>query len=82
MAERISVPVKTVQGERWAELNAFGSQHIIAGEKCTVKDQNYSFAGGHRVRLYSIKHNVHWKIPAGIPLDVSQVAPAEPPRRR
>jgi hypothetical protein len=29
-----------------------------------------------------IKHNVHWKIPVGISLDVSQVPPAEAPRRR
>jgi hypothetical protein len=88
MSDRICIPVKIVGSDRWGQLSAFGNQHIISGERCDVKDQNYSFSGGHRVRLYSIKQNVHWKIPAGIQLDVSQVAPAtlaaakQPPRRR
>jgi hypothetical protein len=82
LTAKISVPVKIVQGDRWGELNFFGNQHIISGERLSIKDQNYSFAGGHRVRLYLIKQNVHWKIPTGIQLDVSQVAPAEMPRRR
>jgi hypothetical protein len=80
----VQVPVKTVSGEEWAELNAFGADHVICGEKCSIKDQNYSFAGGHRVRLYSIKKNVHWKLPAGAGtfLDVTAVPPAGPPPRR
>jgi hypothetical protein len=51
-------------------------------------ENKYSFAGGHRVRLYRFKDNVHWRIPAGVELDISRVDPttgngaAQPPRRR
>ena len=81
MSGHIRIPVKTVNNEQWAQLNHFGPNHIFCGEKCTVKDQNYTFAGNHRVRLVSIKNNVHWKIPAGIALDLTDVQPATPPRR-
>ncbi len=77
----VQIPVKNVSGDEWAELNAFGADHVICGEKFSIKDQNYSFAGGHRVRLYSIKKNVHWKIPIGVALNVTAVPPATPPRR-
>lgn len=79
---------KTIQtvkhdGYGWGNLNYYGTQQIIAGEKITTKDENYSFVGGHRVRLYCIKNSVHWRIPQGIPLDVSAVPPANaPPQRR
>jgi hypothetical protein len=82
MPDRISIPVKIVNNERWAQLNNFGNSHIICAERCTLKQENYSFAAGHRVRLYAVKNNVHWKIPIGVPLDVSAVAPATLPPRR
>ena len=82
MSDRISIPVKTVNNERWAQLNNFGNNHIFCAERCTLKQENYSFAGGHRVRIYAAKNNVHWKIPAGIALDVSEVTPATVPPRR
>jgi len=82
MADHVRVPVKTVGDERWGQLNLLGDSHLICGETVKLKDGNYSFAGQHRVRLYSFKKNVHWKIPEGIPLDVTGVAPATPAPRR
>lgn len=78
---KVSIPVKKVNGEDWAELNIFGNSHDFCGEKFKVKMENFSFSGGHRVRLYTIKNNVHWKIPAGVSLDIGAVAPATSPRR-
>jgi hypothetical protein len=57
-------------------------QHMICAEDVRLKTESFSFAGQHRVRLYSFKKNVHWKIPDGIPLDIAGVAPATPPRRQ
>jgi len=82
MADRISIPVKTVGTERWGQLSMLGDHHLICAETVKLKDENYSFAGQHRVRLYSFKKNVHWKVPAGVPLDVTAVAPAAGPPRR
>jgi hypothetical protein len=82
MADHVKVPVKIVGADRWGQLSVFGDTHFICGEKVQQKDENYSFAGQHRVRLYSFKKNVHWKIPEGIPLDVSGVTPAAAAPRR
>ncbi len=82
MSDSIRVPVKTIGSDRWGQLNVFGEHHLICAEKVTVREQNYTFAGQHRVRLYSFKKNVHWKIPEGIQLDVAGVTPAQPPPRR
>ena len=82
MADHVRVPVKVVWTERWGQLSSFGDAHLICGETVKLKDENYSFAGGHRVRLYSFKKNVHWKIPEAISLDIAQVTPASAPPRR
>jgi hypothetical protein len=85
MVEHISVPIKKVGSDRWGQLSTFGDSHLICGETVHPKDMGFSFAGGHRVRLYSFKKNVHWKIPAGAPVvavDITDVSPADPPRRR
>lgn len=76
MANKITIPVKHVGGDRWGDLCAFGQAHEICGEAVRQKSENFSFSGGHRVRLYSFKKNVHWKIPAGVTLDISEVTPA------
>jgi len=82
MADHVRVPVKVIGTDRWGELNLLGDAHLICGETVKLKDENFSFAGQHRVRLYSFKKNVHWKIPEGISLDVTAVAAAAAPRRR
>ncbi len=80
---RISVPVKTVNGEQWADLGALAIAHDIVGEKVDKKDDSFSFAGGHRVRLYKFKKNVHFKVPTGTTLDITAVsAPNAPAPRR
>lgn len=81
MADRVGVPVKLINNERWGQLSLLADQHYICGEDVRLKNQNYSFAGQHRVRLYSFKKNVHWKIPDGVQLDIANVTPASPPRR-
>lgn len=82
MKDGIRVPIKVVGGDQWGDLNSLGLAHEICGEVVTLRDQNYSFAGGHRVRLYKFKKNVHWKIPRGTVLDISGVVPAAPPRKQ
>jgi len=79
--ERICVPVIRQGGAVWAQLNYFGHSHIVAGESCWPKKEDFSYTGGHRVRLFAIKGNVHWKVPTGFPLDIAGVAPATPRRR-
>lgn len=81
MPSSINVPVKRHDGYNWAELSHFGSDHIICGERFTKQDESYGFVGGHRVRLYKVKKNVHWRIPVGSQiLDIADVT-AAPPRR-
>jgi hypothetical protein len=82
MAEHVRVPVKVIGTDRWAQLNLLGDAHLICGETVKLKDEKYSFAGQHRVRLYSFKKNVHWKIPEGVSLDIAAVAPAAAAPRR
>lgn len=75
MRKHISVPIKIVDGEQWGELRALGLSHDICGERVD-KRKDLSFAGGHRVRLYTFKKNVHWKIPTGVELDITEVPAA------
>ena len=80
MHDRITVPVKIVNNERWAQLNHFGTTHQICGDDFRQK-RDISFANGHRVRVFTVKSNVHWKIPDNVLLDIAEVAPANAPRR-
>jgi hypothetical protein len=84
MIGKITLPVKLVQNERWAELSVVAPtlSHEICGEKVIPKNEQRSFHGGHCLWVYSFKKCVHWRIPAGVDLDISQVAQAQPPRRQ
>jgi hypothetical protein len=82
MAGRIFVPIKMVNGERWGDLAALSLSHEVCAESYFLVNQKYSFIGGHRVRLLRLRKNVHWRIPEGVELNISEVAPANPPRRR
>ena len=78
----LRIPVKKINGDDWAEFSTLASTHYICGEVFKITDNHFSAAGGHRVRLYSVKHNVHWKIPATvIQLDIQEVAASPAPRR-
>jgi hypothetical protein len=79
--EFIMVPVKKVNSQPWGQLSFFGNRHEFCGEEIRLRDQSFSFAGGHRVRLCVAKGNVHWRIPEGVQLDITQVELANPPRR-
>ena len=78
----LSIPVKVVNGEQWGDLTVYGLSHEVCGERVDPKNQNFSFAGGHRVRLYSFKKNVHWRIPRGQELNITDVVPEVAPRRQ
>ncbi len=80
MADHVSVPIRMVAGVRWGHLSALSESHSICGESVHIKE-NYTFAAGHRVRLYTFKKNVHWRIPEGIHIDISKVTAAPAPRR-
>jgi hypothetical protein len=82
MRSRVSVPVKVVGRDHWGDLAALAISHEICGEKVVKKDNNFSFAGEHRVRLYRFTKNVHWRIPTEVELDITDVTPASPPPRR
>lgn len=83
MTATISVPIKIVNGERWAELSAHGPSltHYLCGEHFQ-KYQDFGFAGGHRVRRISLKKNVHWRVPEGAEYDIAGVPLPTPPRRQ
>jgi hypothetical protein len=82
MRGRVSVSVKDFNGENWGDLAVIAPTHDIVGEKVSKIEENFSFIGGHRVRLYRFKKNVHWKIPVGVLVDISAVAPAGAVRRQ
>ncbi len=81
MVDHLTIPIRIVHKERWGNLSVFGDKHEFCGEDIRQK-KDISFTGGHRVRLYVAKKNVHWKIPERVELDISGVAPARAPRRR
>jgi hypothetical protein len=75
------VPLIEHDGYSWGALSYFGNKQIISGESMRIDDNNYTFRGGHRVRLYEIKNNIYWRIKKGIDLDISAVEVADAPRR-
>ena len=79
-SQGFTFPTNRVSGDTWYDLTAYGVAHEICGE--TVKQKNdISFVGGHRVRLFVYKKNVHWRPIQGLVIDIEQVDPAAPPRR-
>lgn len=82
MRDRISIPVKVVNGTKWGDLSVFAPHHQLCAEKMQMMNEKYSFAGGHRVRLIKLTKNVHWQIPSGVEVDITDVAPAGAPPRR
>jgi hypothetical protein len=78
-----SLPLVDHDHSSWGCINYFGKKHVICAEKFDVKNEKYSFKGGHRVRLYTVEGNVHWKIPADTVIDIADVKVAQvPPQRR
>lgn len=77
MAKHVLVPINK---DGWGNLSALGITHEIVGETVKLRDDKYSFAGGHRVRLFHFKKNVHWRI-SSAEFDITDVKPATPPRK-
>jgi len=81
----IIVPVRKdpASGQIWAELSAHGpsATHVVCGEHAW-QGSDVSIHGGHRVREFKFKKNVHWRIITGFDLDISTAKPPEPPRRQ
>jgi hypothetical protein len=85
--KHVRVPIKEWNGDRWGALCLLTTSPTfeLIAEAFDQKDAKFSFVGGHRVRLYKLKKNVHFKVPpevAGVDLDISSIQPgATPPRR-
>jgi hypothetical protein len=85
MADHIPVPIKVVNKERWGYLGTWCERHEFIAEKIDIKNQQFSFAGQHRLRLCVAKKSVHWKIPSEYKpqaVDISGVPPAAAAPRR
>jgi hypothetical protein len=82
MSEKLCIPIKKISGDKWGNLGFYGPSQKICAESCSIIKEKFSLSGGHRVRLYRLKSNVHWLIPIGVDLDIVDVPPAAPPRRR
>lgn len=72
--------------EQWGCLDTWGnnSVDVVAYTVKKIEDQ-YSFVGGHRVRLFRFWNNVHFKVPPGAAtFDITNVAkaPPAPPTKR
>jgi len=72
MAEHVNIPIVEHDGSKWAALAYFGKDQDFTGEDFKCTNRQYSFKGGHRVRIYRIKKQVYWKIPSRV-LDITDV---------
>jgi hypothetical protein len=81
VVERISVPIRLVGQEKWADLGAIALSHEIVAEVINLENQFFSFAGGHRVRRLRARKSVHFLVPTGAVLDIASVPAGPPPRR-
>lgn len=83
MAKSVTIPIKVVGGVQWADLSASAPTHthLICGETFN-QQKDLSFAGGHRVRVFAFKKSVHWRIPIGVDIDISDVPAADAPRKQ
>jgi hypothetical protein len=75
MTERLIVPIKKVGNDKWGALAYIAHNFHIVGEKVDLIEKRFTFAGQHRVQLYSFKKNVYFKIPDGTTLDITDVQP-------
>lgn len=71
--KHVRIPTRVVNGTVWGDLSVFGKNHEICGTSVHSR-KDISFINQHRVRLYEFKQMVHWRIPAGTELDISDVS--------
>lgn len=75
----VKVPTVKVNGDLWGDLSVFGGTHEVCGTQVSQR-RDVSHKDGHRVRVYQFKKMVHWRLPSGTELDISEVDPTK--RRR
>jgi hypothetical protein len=81
-SKSLTFPIKKVGKDEWLDLTAHGLSHEFVAEKVFKKNENFSFGGGHRVRHYSFRKNVHWRVSVGVEVDIADVAVDDAPPRR
>lgn len=77
----IRVPIEEIGNESWAHLGSLAERHEFCAEKVDLRGENFPILGNHRVRRFSVKKSVYWKVPQGVPVDISQIQAATPARR-
>jgi hypothetical protein len=78
LKKHLQVPLIEFGGQVWGDLTVFGRKHELIAT--TVKPGGrVSFLNQHGVGTVSLEKMVHWKIPSGVDLDISDVGT---PRRR
>jgi hypothetical protein len=86
VTDKIVVPIRMYNGEKWGALTyiACGRPLEVVAEQFEQKKDNFSLFGQHRVRLFKLKANIHFKLPPdAVTLDISNVpASTQPPTRR
>lgn len=79
MSDTLPVPLRTHGKERWGALDGWGNHVVeVVAERFELKNDSYTFLGGHRVRLYKLYNNMHFKAPPAT-LDIRNVQPAQAP---
>lgn len=84
MSEIIKVPIVLNGTEKWGALSHLTTGAIdVVAESGGIHSEKFTFKGQHRVRLYRLKKNVHFKVPLGTELNIAAVPPAaQAPRRQ
>jgi hypothetical protein len=80
MSGTVSVPLKTYKTETWGRLDCWSNESVeVVAYDVRKIDHQYSFMGsGHRMRLYRLSHNPHFKLPPRY-IDFANIAPAQAP---
>jgi len=80
MSDTVTVPLKTYKTEKWGALDCWSnhSVEVVAYDVRKLNDQYSFMGGGHRMRLYRLSHNPHFKMPPR-QIDITNVAPAQAP---
>ena len=80
-ASNVPVPIVLFGTKKWGALKYLAKSHEIVGTTVNKK-KDMSLPNRHQVRRYTFTGQVHWKIPVGVDVDVSDITPVQPPQRR
>jgi hypothetical protein len=77
--DRIYVPLRTHNNEKWGALDSWKNNYVeVVAYEVRKLDDQFPFLGGHRMRLYKLSHNPHFKLPAQY-IEFTNIAPSEAP---